>query len=64
MTSFSLLSEDIFKIFNKTSQKGLYAKKAFDSKDGVKWLFEHSKYEARMKYDEQELLTFLIDKII
>lgn len=41
-----------------------YAKKAFDFKDEVKWLFEHSKYEARMKYDEQELLTFLIDKII
>lgn len=55
------------KIFLKSLMKQVkkdYAKKAFDFKDEVKWLFEHSKYEARMKYDEQELLTFLIDKII
>lgn len=64
MSSFSLLSEDIFKIFNATSQKGLYAKKTFNSKDEVEWLFEDSKYGAGMKYDEQELLKFLINKIL
>lgn len=61
---FPPLSEDIFKLFNEKNKKGLYAKKAFNSKDEIEWLFKDSKYKAAMKYDEKELLEFLINKLL